>query len=216
MEKRQVMISALQHYSYCPRQCALIHLEQTFDENLYTLRGQRAHEKAHEAGKETRRKLKIERGLPLFCDKLGLSGVADVVEFELGEDREPVRIYPVEYKFGKRHKAEHDDIQLCAQALCLESMFNKEIPEGAIFHVSSKKRRVVSFNDSLRLLTIETVEAMRKLLQLVESEYSAGQITLPPPVADRRCQRCSLLHSCLPFAKQRLFPAPDSSQGEKQ
>ena len=112
-----VMISALQHYSYCPRQCGLIHLDQAWDENLYTLRGRRVHEQVDVPGGETAYGREIERGLPLWSDRLGLIGKADVVEFR---DGVPM---PVEYKHGPRRQSRHDELQLAAQAVCLEEMF---------------------------------------------------------------------------------------------
>ena len=115
-EEEFVMISALEHWSYCPRQCALIHVEQTFDENLYTLRGRAVHKRVDEPVVEEQAGVRIERALPLWSKALGLIGKADVVEFH-GET-----VYPVEYKHGPHREQEHDDLQLCAQALCLEEM----------------------------------------------------------------------------------------------
>ena len=111
----QIPLSALQHYSYCPRQCALIHQEQTFTENVFTLRGQRVHERVDEPDTRSEKGVRIEQALPLYCDRLGLSGKADIVEFL--PDGTP---RPVEYKHGPRRQKEHDDIQVAAQALCLE------------------------------------------------------------------------------------------------
>src|SRR2546430_686008 len=123
-----VLISALEHWSYCPRQCALIHVEQTFDENLYTLRGRNAHERVDQPEGELREGVRVERAVPLWSDRLGLVGKSDVVEFH-GADP-----FPVEYKHGPRRKKEHDDLQLCAQALCLEEMTGRSVPRGAIYH----------------------------------------------------------------------------------
>ena len=125
-----IMISALEHYNYCPRQCALIHVEQTFDENLYTMRGRAVHDRADEVVTELQEGIRIEKALPLWSKRLGLVGKADVVEFH-GE-----LPYPVEYKHGPRREREHDDLQLCAQALCLEEMTGKAVPRGAIYHHS--------------------------------------------------------------------------------
>ena len=130
-----VMVSALEHWSYCPRQCALIHVEQTFDENLYTLRGRMLHERVDVPEAEQREGVRIERALPLWSDRLGLVGKADVVEFH-GDAP-----YPVEYKHGPRQHWGHDDLQLCAQALCLEDMTGQPVPAGAIYHHSSRRRR---------------------------------------------------------------------------
>ena len=121
-----IMISALEHYSYCPRQYALIHQEQTYDENLYTLRGRAVHKQVDEPEYEVAHSVRVERALSLWSDRLGLIGRADVVEFHGATP------YPVEYKHGPRRQKEHDDLQLCAQALCLEEMTGQDVPEGAI------------------------------------------------------------------------------------
>jgi len=190
-EERVVMISALQHYSYCPRQCALIHVEQVFDENLYTLRGHRVHKKAHDdLGTAVEEGVRIERGTPLFSERLGLIGKADVVEFHPDGTPEGVP-YPVEYKSGPRRESRHDDVQLCAQAMCLEEMMGKAVPRGAVFHHGSRRRRDVRFDVGLRELTEETVREVRRLLV---------KGAVPPPVADARCPKCSLFDACMPFA----------------
>lgn len=180
------MISALQHHSYCPRQCALIHIEKVFDENLYTLRGRRVHERAHDPESALEEGVRVERGLSLFSERLGLIGMADVVEFRSGEPP-----YPVEYKSGPRRGSIHDDIQICAQAMCLEEMLGCDVPGGAVYHYASRRRREVAFDDALRSLTEETIREVRRLL--VTS-------TIPPPVADARCPKCSLFDACMPFA----------------
>ena len=180
------MISALEHYSYCPRQCALIHVEQVFDENLYTLRGRRVHERVDEPDSALEDGVRVERGLPLFSEPLGLIGKADVVEFRA--DGIP---YPVEYKSGPRRRKRHDDIQLCAQAMCLEEMLGMDVPRGSIYQHSSRRRREVIFDAGLRALTEETILEVRRLL--IESH-------VPPPVADVRCKKCSLFDACMPFA----------------
>jgi CRISPR-associated protein Cas4 len=122
-----IPVSALQHWCYCPRQCALIHVEQVFADNLHTLRGQAVHQQVDQPGVETRAGVRVERALPVWSDRLGLIGKADIVEFEA--DGTP---YPVEYKHGSRSKAPWiaacDDLQLAAQALCLEEMSGKPVP----------------------------------------------------------------------------------------
>lgn len=183
-----VLISALQHYAYCPRQCALIHVEQTFEENLYTLRGRRVHERVDIPDVETIEGVRVERALPLWSHRLGLTGIADVVEFL--EDGTP---YPVEYKSGPRKPRDADNLQLCAQAMCLEEMLGRPVPAGAIYHHASKRRREVRFDESLRSLVVETTREVRALL-------TAGQLT--PPVADSRCPDCSLIDACMPYALQ--------------
>jgi CRISPR-associated exonuclease Cas4 len=178
-----VPVSALQHWSYCPRQCALIHVEQVWDENLYTLRGRRVHENVDRPEGETCEGVRLERALPIWSDRLGLVGKADVVEFHNATP------YPVEYKHGPRRQREHDDLQLAAQALCLEEMFGRPVPCGAIYHHSSRRRREVAIDAPLRARVEEAVRAVRVLL--------AGP-NLPPGVNDARCERCSLKSSCLP------------------
>lgn len=182
-EADPVMISALEHWSYCPRQCALIHIEQTFDENLYTMRGQAVHKRVDEPESEIVDGVRVERAVPLWSKRLGLIGKADVVEFHSDTP------YPVEYKHGPRREKEHDDLQVCAQAMCLEEMTGKEVPRGAIYHHSSRRRREVVFTPELRRLVEEAITGIRLMLE-------SG--TLPPPVNDRRCERCSLQESCMP------------------
>lgn len=184
-EAEIVLISALQHYSYCPRQCALIHVEQVFDENLYTLRGRRVHERADEPEPAVEEGMRVERALPLFSESLGLLGKADVVEFS--SEGAP---YPVEYKSGPPRGWEHDELQLCAQALCLEEMFGQEVAEGAIFHHATRRRLEIRFDAELRGRVEESIYRVREMLVRTE---------VPPPVADARCKNCSLLDACMPF-----------------
>lgn len=195
MNDEPLPISALQHWAYCPRQCGLIHLEQVFDDDLHTLRGQAVHAQVDRPGFEVRRGLRVERALPLFSDRLGLIGKADTVEFEA--DGTP---YPVEYKYGSRHKAADiaacDDVQLAAQALCLEEMTGRVVPEGALFYATSKRRRVVTIDAVLRQRVANAVAEVRAML--------AGGL-LPPPTTDaRRCRGCSLCDRCQPVALARL------------
>jgi CRISPR-associated exonuclease Cas4 len=189
-----VPISALQHWAYCPRQCGLIHLDQAFDENLYTRRGHAVHRQVDRPGGTTGGAVRIERALPLWHDELGLVGKADVVEFDAVG-----RPYPVEYKQGSRSKAPAiaacDDLQLAAQALCLERMTGHRVDEGALFYASSKRRRTVPITVELR----ETVSAATKAVR----EMLAAEL-LPPPLtgsaAAQRCRNCSLHERCLPEA----------------
>lgn len=155
-----VIISALQHYAYCPRQCALIHIEQVFDENVYTLRGRRLHEKVHEAAEFERGDRQIETSVPLWSDRLGLVGQADVVEFD--SDGIP---YPVEYKSGRRRGVRKaDEVQLAAQAICLEEMLGCPVTSGAIYYHASRRRREVAITDRLRADVEEATLAVRILL----------------------------------------------------
>ena len=182
-EADPIMISALEHWSYCPRQCALIHVEQAFDENLYTMRGQAVHKRVDEPESEIVDGVRAERAVPLWSKRLGLIGKADVVEFHSDTP------CPVEYKHGPRREKEHDDLQVCAQAMCLEEMMGKEVPRGAIYHHSSRRRRELVFTTELRRHVEEAITGIRLMLE-------SG--TLPPPVNDRRCEHCSLKESCMP------------------
>ncbi|MGV8803827.1 MAG: CRISPR-associated protein Cas4 [Polaromonas sp.] len=201
MDLDPVPLSALQHWQYCPRQCGLIHLEQVFDENVHTLRGQAEHAKTDQPGVETAKGVRVERALPLWHDALGLIGKADVVEFWRGGQP-----YPVEYKHGSRHKAADiaacDDIQLAAQAMCLEAMTGKTVNEGAIFYASSKRRRVVEITPLLRSQVVQTAQAIRQMF---------ATTCLPPPLAAeqaaKRCKACSLLERCQPQAANAALVA---------
>lgn len=193
-EPEKIPLSALQHWRYCPRQCGLIHLEQVFDENVYTLRGQALHAKVDQPGVETAKGVRVERALPLWHDEIGLLGKSDVVEFLAGGVP-----YPVEYKHGSRNKAADiaacDDLQLAAQALCLQAMTGKPVNEGAIYYATSKRRRVVEVTDTLRADVAQTANAIRQMLI---------QGDLPPPLigdqAAKRCKACSLQERCQPQA----------------
>lgn len=194
-EPDPIPLSALQHWAYCPRQCGLIHLEQAFDDNLHTQRGQAVHAQVDQPGIEERKGLRVERALPVWHDGLGLIGKADVVEFE--PDGTP---YPVEYKHGSRNKAADiaacDDVQLAAQALCLEAMTGRPVAEGALYYATSRRRRVVTITPELRAAVAHAARAVREML-------AAG--VLPPPTADtRRCRGCSLRARCQPEALARL------------
>lgn len=194
VEVEQIPLSALQHWQYCPRQCGLIHLEQVFDDNVHTLRGQAVHAKADQPGVETAKGVRVERALPLWHDTLGLIGKSDVVEFLAGGVP-----YPVEYKHGSRNKAADiaacDDIQLAAQAMCLESMTGKSVNEGALFYATSKRRRVVLITDQLRADVMQTADAIRQML-------ASGKLPLPlnAEQAAKRCKACSLQERCQPQA----------------
>ncbi len=179
-----IAISALQHYSYCPRQCALIHAEQAWDENVYTLRGQAVHQQVDTPESRADGDVQIERALPLYSRRLGLVGRADVVEFL--PDGTP---FPVEYKHGPRRARQHDDLQLAAQVICLEEMLQRPISRGAIFHHSSRRRREVLITPALRTLVETRVPEIRAML-------ASGK--LPPPANDSRCKECSLLDICQP------------------
>jgi CRISPR-associated exonuclease Cas4 len=185
-----IPLSALQHWTYCPRQCGLIHLEQQFAENIHTARGQAVHHLVDTPGYGVRHGVRVERALPLWSERLGLIGKADLVEFHPDGT-----VFPVEFKHGRKRQKTHDDIQLAAQALCLEDMLGRPVPQGAIFHASSHRRRAVDITPELRALVVETAEAIRAML-------ASGK--LPSPVNDARCKECSLRDICQPEALTSL------------
>lgn len=185
-EADPIPLAALQHWAYCPRQCGLIHLEQAFEDNLHTARGQAVHHLVDTPGYEMKAGVKVERALPLWFDRLGLIGKADLVEFHPDGT-----VFPVEFKHGAKRQKLHDDIQLAAQALCLEDMLGRPVPRGAIYHASSHRRREVAITPTLREQVIGTANAIRAML-------ASGR--LPPPVNDARCRECSLKEICQPEA----------------
>lgn len=196
-----VNISALNQYAYCARRCALIYIDGEFTDNLHTQRGNAEHAQVDRAAHMTKRDgARVEYALPVWSDRLGLIGKCDVVEFWPDGT-----IYPVEYKHGPRRAWLNDDLQLVAQAACLEEMFERSIPCGAIFHAGSKRRREVEFSDPLRRQLDEFVIEVNSLIR---------QSHLPPPTSDtRRCRECSMRDICQPEAARRLVDggAPRSS-----
>lgn len=178
-----IMLSALEHYAYCPRQCALIHMEQVWSENLYTMRGRDVHERVDEISAVDVGGVRYERALPIWCRRLNLTGRADLVEFH-GDVP-----YPVEYKSGRHRRGNPETLQLCAQALCLEEMLGVAVPRGAIFWHGSRERREIVFTDAMREQVVDVAGKTAAML--------AGGV-LPPPVNDQRCEGCSLREACLP------------------
>lgn len=182
-----IPLSALNHWAYCPRRCGLIHMEGEFTDNIHTARGNAEHERVDRVTYETQKSgARAEFALPVWSDGLGLIGKCDVVEFWPDGT-----VYPVEYKHGPKRKWLNDDLQLAAQALCLEEMLGRPVTQGAIFHASSHRRREVTITPALRELVVETVWAIRAML-------AAGR--LPPPVNDSHCKECSLKDICQPQA----------------
>jgi CRISPR-associated exonuclease Cas4 len=181
-------LSALQHYMFCPRQCALIHVEQIWVESGLTAEGRIQHERVHAGGAETRRDVKRVFALPIRCLRLGLVGKADVVEFHRQADGRWTP-YPVEHKRGRRKQEDWDRVQLCAQALCLEEMLDVVVPEGALFYGQEQRREVVEIGDALRRETEKVADAVHQLL---------AEGRTPPPVYAKKCDSCSLIDVCLP------------------
>lgn len=169
-----MMISAIEHYSYCPRQCGLIHIEDVFDENVFTIRGRQVHDRVDEPIARFERGKRVERALPIWSETFGLTGRADVVEIEEGTQGVIIPM-PVEYKSGKARHADHASLQLCAQAICLEEMFKVPVTQGALYFFAEKKRLLVAIDSELRRQTLAVVDAIRAMM--------AGG-GLPAPVAD--------------------------------
>jgi CRISPR-associated exonuclease Cas4 len=183
-------LSALQHVLFCERQCALIHIEGLWAENRLTVEGRHLHEKVHEGAHERRGAVRIARSLPLRSLRLGIVGKADVVEFHTLKDG-GVQPYPVEYKRGKPKRDDSDRVQLCAQALCLEEMLGASVPAGALFYGRTRRRLDVVFDEDLRQRTESAASRLHKLM-------ASG--TTPLARREPKCDRCSLLHVCLPNA----------------
>jgi CRISPR-associated exonuclease Cas4 len=192
-ELEPVLISALNQYVFCPRRCALMYTEGIWADNEHTIIGTLLHEHADEPGYETDKGATLLRALPLLSQRYGLTGRADIIEV-----RDDSYI-PVEYKKGKRRKFDNDDVQLCAQGLCLEEMFACEVTVGYIFHAASKRRREVIFDWQLREETQRTIEAVRHML--------AEEIT-PPAELKPRCDGCSLRGICMPEITNAEFRIP--------
>jgi len=188
-EVEPIPISALQHHVYCPRQCALIHVARVWSENIHTQKGRREHDRVDVPEYEIKAGVRIERALPVWSDRLGLTGKCDAVEFHADGT-----VYPVEYKHGPRKKGLHDDVQICAQAMCLEEMLGVSIGEGAIYHVKSRRRRKVVLDAALRGQVRQTANAVRGMLD---------RQTIPRAEYGKHCERCSLREICTP----KLEPA---------
>ena len=182
-----IQLSSLQHFMYCERQCALIHIEQIWSENIFTAEGRIMHDKADSNKFESRGNVRIDYSVPLRSLRLGLIGKADVVEFHKQGDKWIP--FPVEYKRGKPKMDDCDKVQLCAQAICLEEMLNVEISEGTLFYGQTHHRHDVIFDKALRT---ETEEAAKRVHELIESGIT------PKAEFSKKCKKCSLLEICLP------------------
>lgn len=183
-------LSALQHYLFCPRQCALIHVERLWFENKFTAEGKVMHERVDKGGDRDRGSVRIEYSLRLVCRELGLVGQADVVEFHLVDKAAGLWApYPVEYKRGKPKKDNSDKVQLCAQGLCLEEMYQTSIPEGALFYGKTRRRQQVPFSEELRE---ETADTARRLHIMIRDRIT------PEPFYDSKCDSCSFVDFCMP------------------
>ncbi len=191
LEDDLLPISALQHMIFCERQAALIHVERLWDENPHTVEGRHLHHIANEPGHETRGSVRIVRGLPLRSLNLGVAGTADVVEFHGWPG--PVRAFPIEYKKGKPKRHRADEVQLCAQAICLEEMLQCAVPAGALFYGRIRHRLNVDFDPALRELTVQTAVRFRELVTNKRT---------PPAIWGAKCRECSLIDVCKPRAPE--------------
>lgn len=191
---RTLPLSALQHYMYCPRQCALIHVEKVWVENRFTAEGRLLHLRADSGDSGRRGGVAEDRAVPIRSERLGLYGVADVVEMRPGEDGAEVP-YPVEYKRGSPKVDDWDRAQLCAQAMCLEEMLGITVPSGAIFYGKPRRRERVEFDATLRDLVVQNCLNMHAM---IESRQT------PPAVFGKRCRACSLSGICMPKSSRKV------------
>ena len=192
-ETEPIPVSALQHAVYCLRQCALIHLERLWEENQFTAEGRVLHEVSDQPGWQRKAGVRQVRALPIYNIRLNLTGIADLVEFR--EDHTGTTPFPVEFKRGKAKAHRADEVQLCAQALCLEEMTGTEVPMGALFYRRTKRRKKVTFDTELRALTEATVDQVATLF--------ARRRTPPAEYEAAKCRACSLLDQCRPKAAMR-------------
>ncbi|NJA05005.1 CRISPR-associated protein Cas4 [Methylococcaceae bacterium WWC4] len=193
-----IYLSRLQHYLYCPRQFGLIELEDVWSENQFTAEGKVLHQRVDQADKQTRGAIRMVRALRLSHARLGVEGVADVVEYHRQADGSE-QPFPIEYKRGKPKQHRADEVQLCAQALCLEDMEGRDVPNGALFYGEVRRRHPVDFDAALRELTLQTIQACRDIIQskvTPKAVYQAG-----------KCRHCSLIELCHP----RDFTRPAST-----
>ncbi len=191
-ESELLPLSALQHLQFCERQCALIHVEQLWVENRFTAEGRIMHERVDSGSRESRKKVRIEFSVPLRSLRLGLVGKADVVEFhkaDAGGGKAIWMPFPVEYKRGKPKKNKCDEVQLCAQALCLEEMTGFEVGAGALFYGKTRRRKDVSLDEGLRKETMETALRLHALIRVRKT---------PSPEFSSKCRSCSFIDLCLP------------------
>src|SRR3989304_7421578 len=193
-EDELIQLSALQHLVFCERQCALIHIEQLWNENLFTAEGRIMHDKVDTQNRESRGNVRIEYGVPIRSLRLGLIGKADVVEFHRMDDGTGMP-FPVEYKRGKPKMDDCDKVQLCAQAICLEEMLNVEIKKGALYYGRTRRREDVVFDEKLWR---GTGEGAGKKQDLIESG------TTPKPEYSKKCKKCSLYELCMPRVSRKV------------
>lgn len=199
-DEEMIMLSSLQHYVFCKRQCALIHLDGIWTENRLTAEGRALHDRVDSGAHESRGDICVAATLRLVSHKLGAAGVADMVEFHRVREDDPSGAklagksgkwipFPVEYKHGKPNGRQADEVQLCAQAMCLEEMLGVAVPCGALFYGKTRRRLDVNFDDALRTLTENAARGVHEL-------FSSGQV--PRSEYGKWCESCSLLDDCHP------------------
>lgn len=201
-EDDYLMLSGIQHYAFCPRQWALIHMDHVWQDNVLTYSGQKLHHRADDPTfQETRKDIFISRSVPIKSDRLKLYGTADVVEYMKGQKGVPLKgkkglwqPLPVEYKFGQKKINDWDRIQLCAQAMCLEEIYEISVSEGHLFYGKTRRREIVDLDTRLRKKTEETASLMHQV-------FRRG--LLPSPVYQKVCESCSLLQQCMPKIAKR-------------
>ena len=200
-EDELLPISALQHFVFCPRRCALVHIERLWVPNVFTVEGEMLHERVDELGRESRVTVIVSHGVGIRSLQYGITGILDVVEFQsvsaespgcpLADKQGNWLPYPIEYKRGTVTRGFGDDVQLCAQALCLEEMLGCAVANGAIFYKATKKRREIRFTHHLREQTVEAIAGTRKLLETGST---------PPAEYGKKCETCSMIDLCQPKA----------------
>lgn len=194
---QDLMLSGIKHYQFCRRRWALVHIEQQWQENALTVEGHQLHERVHNKDlTEMRGSVLLSRAMPVRSEVLKITGECDMVELYIDANGVPIhgregrwRLYPVEYKRGKPDSRGADEMQLCAQAICLEEMFVTEIPEGALYYAALHQRRTVAFSDKLRKKVRTAVADMHNMM---ERGYT------PRAKWTKACKSCSLVEICQP------------------
>jgi len=198
-EEDYIPLSALQHYAYCPRRCALIHTERLWRENSLTTLGKIEHENVDSGQSNQRKYIRNERSVQLINHRLGIRGIADLIEYHLdAKDGHIISAEIVEYKHGRPEKHQADEMQLCAQALCIEEMQGLSITESSLYYGAIRRRTTIKLDAELRQRCEETIRATRALLQSQQ---------LPPAYKKAGCRSCSLYEDCLPVKREQSVKA---------
>ena len=189
VEQEYIPIAALNQYNYCPHRCWRMFCAGEFTDNQYTIEGTSLHDRVHTVGTDQREETFQIRAIWLKSEHHGITGKADLIEEANGT------WYPTEYKRGKKGEFDNDEMQVCAQALCLEEMLNQPVTQGYVYYARSHQRQPVAIDSELRHSTLETLAAVRSLL-------ATGQ--MPPATYSKRCKGCSLYSQCLPQATKKV------------